>query len=201
MIIGVVASMTIPSLKKNTQQRENAVRAQKVYAAVANATDLLMQEYGPIKYWKLNDMSILMDEMYIKKLNVIKNCKNNGGCYEPEYKTYFLNGNITNDFQNNTSWYTFITADGAIWAYNKANPSCTNNEGTYIKNSCGYFEVDVNGVQKPNTMGIDIFGFQIGTDGVSPFGGCDGCDTTDCNPSGRGFGCTAKVLQEGKIDI
>ena len=62
-----------------------------------------------------------------------------------------------------------------------------------------HFEVDVNGPKDPNVVGVDVFGFEVTPDGVYPFGGCPGCDTTSCSSSGVGWGCTAKIIQEGKI--
>lgn len=201
MIIGVIAAMTIPALKKNTNSRENAVKLKKAYSAIANATDLLASEYGPVLHWRWDDNTVIMDEMYIKKLNVTKNCKTDGGCVPSNYVQKNLNGNGTSGSEfDRRDWYTFVTEDGLIWTYKMVSNTCSGNEHNYIKKACAYVEVDVNGTSMPNIVGIDIFGFQVSADGVYPFGGCPDCDSSDCTTSGGGWGCTAKVLREGQIN-
>ncbi len=198
MIIGVIAAMTIPGLKKTSEERTVPPKVLKAYNTVSTATKELRAEYGPIKLWPWGDKTKLMDEMYIPKFNVVKNCKTNGGCFKAGYRPKSLNGNDNNDFQNGSGWYTFVTADGMYWAIGGSG-TCAYTEGTYIKKGCMHFEVDVNGPKDPNIVGVDVFGFEVTPDGVYPFGGCPGCDTTSCSSSGVGWGCTAKIIQEGKI--
>lgn len=201
MIIGVIAALTIPALMKNTSSRENAVKLKKAYSALANAADLLSVEYGPFKYWRWDDSTIFMDEMFVKKMNVLKNCKYGGGCVSSTYVQKSLNGNGTSGSEfDHPQWYTFVATDGLIWSFRSMSSSCSHDEGNYIKKACAYVEVDVNGESMPNTVGVDIFGFQISQDGVYPFGGCPDCDSSDCTTTGTGWGCTAKVLFEGKVD-
>lgn len=201
MIIGVIASMTIPGLKKSAEERERVAQLKKAYSTVAGATDLLSTEYGSPKRWQWNDTDVIMDEMYIPKFNVIKNCKNNGNCFDSSYRTTDPNGTVFYEFQS-TSWYTFVTADGAFWTASKGDNQCNYNEGTpaYISNGCMHMEVDLNGIKKPNKTGVDIFGFTITKEGVYPFGGCPGCSDDACLPNaGSGWACTAKLLKEGKF--
>ncbi len=79
----------------------------------------------------------------------------------------------------------------------------------------GKFYIDVNGLKNPNTYGRDIFHFDIGNSGILvPMGSmmyctdasCHWRTTTNnmynCDPSvsSIGWGCAARVLEEGKMD-
>ncbi len=197
-IIGVIFTLTIPTLNSAMRKRENILALEKAWATISNVTGELEQEYGPIRFWRMTT-GTLMDEMYIPRLNVIRNCRNGGRCFADGYKTRSLNGGDNNQFETDTGWYTFVTADGLYWAIGGLSEDCSYKEGTYIKNGCMHFEVDVNGPKKPNTMGIDIFGFTLTRNGIFPFGGCPGCDTSSCDKtSGNGWGCSAKLLREKK---
>ena len=55
---------------------------------------------------------------------------------------------------------------------------------------CGLLIVDTNGPKKPNRMGIDVFVFDITTEGVKPHSGADDCS----NLNGNGYTCSAKAL-------
>lgn len=198
MIIAVIAAMTVPPLKRHAQEQETVARVKKAYSTIANATRRVEMNHGDIKRLPWGTPTKIMDEMFIPEMNVINNCHNNGGCFKEGYTTRSMNGGANNAFQTDKSWYTFVTADGAYWAYSGIG-TCDYNEGTYIKNACGYFEVDINGPAKPNMMGTDIFGFAITKEGVFPFGGCPGCDDSQCDGNSTGWACTAKIIKEGKI--
>lgn len=200
MIIGVIASMTIPALKKNAELRENTAKLKKVYSALSTATMLLEEENGPVQYWKWDDDTAVITNMYLKKMNVVKNCKTQGGCYANGNKSQYLNGRDYTDYEKDTNLYSFLTSDGTFFAFVTRDKTCRSSDGEFRKNSCATVHVDVNGGQPPNRIGIDIFGFSVTPDGVYPFGGCPGCNTSDCVSSGLGWSCAAKVIIEGKID-
>ena len=201
MIIGVIAAMTIPGLQKVSEERSIPPRVLKAYNTVSTATKELRQEYGPIKLWPWANTEEVFTNMYMKKFNIAQNCKNNGGCFGNEYAQKTLAGQAGNKYQTDKGWYTFATADGMLWAA-KAFDGCNRTESNYVKNSCAYFEVDVNGQKEPNMVGVDTFAFTVNGDGqVYPLGGCPGCNEDDCKSGegGNGWGCTAKLIREGKI--
>ena len=95
-----------------------------------------------------------------------------------------------------------------------------NSYGTHLSQIVGYLDIDVNGTAGPNQWGRDFFEFQLSDDGILyPEGGRDysvfrngnyglmwnsgntdwGCDPkTQNNP--KGYGCAARILQEGKMN-
>lgn len=200
MIIGVIATMTIPGLKKSAEERERVSQLKKTYSTITGATEMLGAEYGSLKHWQWDNNAVIMDRMYIPKFNVAKNCKNSGDCFDASYRTKTPDGTVFSEFQS-ADWYTFITADGVFWTVSKGTNQCNGTEGTpaYILNNCILFEVDLNGVKKPNIIGVDIFGFTVTPEGAFPFGGCPGCSDDNCGSnSSSGWACTAKLLKEGK---
>ena len=204
IIIGVVAAMTIPALRKVSEEKATAPVVTKAYSTIANATKAVQQKDGAIRFLPWGNLTQVMDEYYIPKFNVTKNCKKNGGCFENGYSTTYLNATTGPDYQNDKNWYTFVTADGMYWAVqnNTTNGICRYSEGSpqYIINSCANFTVDTNGPKGPNIVGIDIFGFIVTPDGAYPMGGCPNCKNTTCKEnSGTGWACTARIISEGKI--
>lgn len=199
MIIGVIAALTIPSLKKSSQQQEYIQSAKKAYSSLSQATMLGENLNGPVGYWNWNSAKDIM-KIYSQHFNILKECGNDEYCFTRDYDIHQLNGRSQSGIYNGETNYTFITADGMYWIMSVYSKACNTSENSYIKHSCGFFRVDVNGKKPPNTIGIDIFGFQIRKDGVYPAGGGDDCNENDCNPSGVGWGCAARVLRTGVMD-
>jgi len=138
------------------------------------------------------------------------------------YKSSYLNSKtrLNQDYP-----YTAITLmDGAMifghWFYSQPSGS-TNNQ---MKGYVALFNLDVNGSKGPNIMGRDLFVFYLGDNGiVYPYGSMAYseyvCGNTNCywnslgesqnaiweysclNPSdSSGKACTARVLEEGKMN-
>lgn len=204
-IIGIVAALTIPGLKRSTDSKEFVSLAQKAYTTIAQTTTLLETENGPLQFWKWSDDAEI-GEMYVKKMNTIKDCKTSGGCFGDKYESYMLNGSSGKNYNSGGS-YTFATADGMVWIYDskgkydRKTKECNGSEGGYIKKTCGVFRVDTNGSDEPNTAGVDILCFQIRADGVYPCGGGEDANMNDCKEdSSTGWGCTAKMIRDSVID-
>jgi len=121
------------------------------------------------------------------------------------------------------NFYTFRTTRGVSYALFSFGTQCLNtdtgNRNDYIKfyvydeedsnnqmlSLCGFIVVDVNGDQKPNIWGRDVFGMWV-TDrsviGIYPFGGeydrqfRESCST---NPAGDTRGCAAQLINDGWV--
>ena len=204
-IIGIIAALTVPTLKRHTDSKEFLTGAQKAYATIAQTTTLLETENGPLQFWRWADDTTI-GEMYAKKMNTIEDCKKAGGCFKDDYAPTTLGGSGGTNY-NQGGTYTFATADGMVWiyekigTYNRNTRECNGSEGNYIKNTCGVFRVDTNGSDEPNTIGVDLVCFQVRADGVYPCGGGEDAEDTDCtDDSSTGWGCSAKMLKEKSID-
>lgn len=187
VIIGVIAAMTIPALKKNADQRELAAKLKKAFSTMSQATVLIEQDYGPPRRW---DKSKLTD-YYKEHLNVLKECPPEKGCY--------YDSNIT------------LKNGGIDIAYGDSGLMLT--DGVSIKISPGYgaiagygidpaeydkivstMHIDLNGPNKPNQWGTDVYLFLlIDGKGIVPSG------TFSEDQCKNSYGCASYVLREGKI--
>lgn len=198
MIIGVIAAMTIPALRKNTEQRELATGCLKAYTTLSQVVDLTQQEIGPLSRWPWSDPDEILSELK-PHLNINQDCGKSVACLNnPNYTE--MNGAAGAWGAANT--YVLKMADGSHMIFytctgDKAGPCGVD---SYFQDPSdtvyASFFYDVNGDKKPNQFGYDIFLFNIiKNKGVLPAGTADssGCTT------GRGLSCTAKVIREGKI--
>lgn len=199
MIIGVIASLTIPSLKKSTQNAEAVAKVKKANAAFSNAIDLAQQIEGPIQTWGwgADAGNVVVLDKLVKYLNVEKNCGTGSGCWaNVVYK--FLDGTNHANYNTKTDVAKARLADGtSIYLHTQSN-TCNGVTGTSeeLKHVCGRLGIDINGNAPPNQRGLDVFTFWVTRDGVIPFGSQSDTNSeskiSTCTSSG--FGCTAWVL-------
>lgn len=219
LIIGVVASLTIPSIISETEKAETATQVKKYQSVLQQAVNNIKNDYGSVINSPLNSNADYINGWNALKpyLNLAKDCgtATGGKCWADDTYKY-LNGNNWVNFNNYYVLGRGILADGTSIDY-EAKSNCKdnrsiNNSGPLYNSVCGTFFIDVNGHKPPNQAGRDVFVWRVLSSGsVTPYGAlddiCQGCDPTsndigcDSNgASGCGFGCTAKVIKEGKID-
>ena len=192
-IIGVIATMTMPGLQQHSQMQANVALVKKAYSTLSNATKLLKLENGPVRMWDLSSEKEII-KLYRGKMSFM---------VEPSeaYPVKYLNGE---DRPGNNDMFAegngFVTTDGMLWFIESTSATCSETDAG-MKNACIDIGVDVNGQKGPNVVGKDIFAFYVTNDGsVYPNGG--GVDQTSsaCTKNSSGMICTARVLQEGKIN-
>src|SRR5574344_1751996 len=196
-IIGVVAAFTIPTLMTKVQNHEYVVGLKKFYTTQMDGWSRLLADDGVDQ---LGDTSVFQsmiedDDNYYCELadaNITK-CKpffNNLKKYfkfdvvkAPSYQIYQLNGAkyAYNDYTGNTA---LAFADGSVMFDGNFQkfffkPTATRTAqiaagGGHMYSFQGAFWIDVNGFKKPNTMGRDIFLFELSKDSkLYPYGGKD----------------------------
>ena len=202
VIVGVIAALTIPTLMKNMHNHEYVAALKKTYAALSQATQLIISENGSPKgdsSW-LTDMDSIYD-MYKKHLINAKDC-GEGACEgDDKYYLTYLNGTKvgTNWFGVTRSHRKLILSDGAFLIFESTDKTCSINNyvGNGSKDVCAKIYADVNGAKKPNQHGRDIFGFVLKANGLYPAG----CDyPSNCDVKHIGFDCACKVLRENAIN-
>jgi len=139
---------------------------------------------------------------------------------DDNYK-YTRAGNSLSDLTGTTITLT----DGTMifdWYFD--NKDFSNVTDTTMKGQVGFFHIDLNGFRKPNIVGRDIFYFFVGDNGiVYPYGSkitagwkilagesVEGFSNywndsvveynSRCTTKVMGEGCTARVLEEGKMN-
>jgi prepilin-type N-terminal cleavage/methylation domain-containing protein len=219
LIIGVVASLTIPAIIADTEKAETATQVKKYQSVISQAVMNIKNEYGSIINSPLNSNSSVTTEWNAlkSKLNIVKDCGilAGQGCWANVMSKY-LYGTDAKNWDLYTSGGKGILQDGSSICL-EAGSNCSsnvssNNSGPLYNTMCAEVCIDVNGIKAPNQSGRDIFCWYILQNGtVYPVGSLDdvrrGCDPTSSDVSygtngspGRGTGCTSRVIKEGKID-
>lgn len=183
-IIGIVASMTIPSLVNNIGDQQNRVAWKKAYADFSQATMRLVADNGGSISGLVTNGTVLKN-YYLTYLNYTKHCNetNNvyGVCWHQNGTCRYLNGNFYADSYEHSA---LILNNGTMIRIKRTSTTCTSTS------KCGYVEIDVNGFSGPNTYGKDIFQANIYDNRILPVGALS---TWIC-PDGDGLDCSAKYL-------
>ena len=202
VIIGVIASMTIPTLMNNTNKQEYVSKLKKTYSTLAQATNKIIADEGmprgDIGGWANNRENVYA--LYKKYLSNTKDCGNGQGCFADTYYKH-LNGGLYKNLDT-SSHYRFVLSDGTSVLIDVVNSSC-NRDWDGNNNDCAQIWVDINGVKGPNTAGKDWFSFLLKEDGLHP----RGCNNTDCTgpttataDTIRGLDCTCQVLRTSEMN-
>ncbi len=191
-ILAVIAVMTVPSLRDDAQRKENAAKVTKAYASIAQAFDY-MEAQLPMTLWKAD----WAYEQLEKQLNIIGE-----DCF-PAVALRFPNGDGDSNYGSANS---YRLADGTC-----ARIIITDDLGELSSRwglGSGKYKatvsIDVNGANRPNVWGQDVFLFKLIPErGLVPSGAETGCGDKTGNDdylnSGTDlYGCAAKVIQYGK---
>ena len=207
-IIGVVASITIPSLMQNTENRQLEAGLKKGASVIGQALNMYQAENGePIKP---NIGTGQLKPLIIKYFSILKDCgsgysdadtaciKNYGDADKNSttYKNFTGTSSIDlNRFDDGQ----FILTDGSLILIENNN----NLDGTP---GMIFISVDVNGYNKrPNRLGQDLFMFQIdnngklfpmGAKGTTFYSESDAYCSNSSNNQNNGAGCTYKALSD-----
>lgn len=199
-IIGIVATLTIPDLLKQTNEAEYKSMWKKEYAALSQVFGSIISENGgtfegisPHIDWGPDSNTILT--FFADKMSVQKYCdeinSTTFNCWHPPSgkdadAVHLKTG--TKEVFYGVGYPAMILNDGSlIYLYGGSFQAYDSSK------SYGRIAVDVNGKKSPNVVGKDIFGVYIFKNKLVPFGSADmseyqnTCDTT-------GFGCSAEYL-------
>ena len=154
-IIGAVSAMAIPNLIEGIHKRTLTTQLKNIYGTVQelareqlatrNTKNLLDTDFG-------DPEKLLTD----KNFQITKKCTSAASCYSAQYKT--LNKTITTRvYEGNPK--TVVLKNGQILSYQKSIQAYKVDGGK--DRAIGLFYVDVNGADKPNIVGRDVFWFYI----------------------------------------
>ena len=195
VIVCVIASMTIPTLMKNTNKQEYVSRLKKTYSSLSQATNKIIAEQGNPKAdiggWATSGEAVF--NMYKKYLSNAKVCSAGTTCSNKSYLQF--NGNSHKWFDNTRN--VLILPDGTLFSISNdnASTSCsTSSAGS--TNICLAMFVDINGEKGPNFVGRDAFAFVLKENGLFPMG----CDTNVGCAGTAGWGCACKVIRENAMN-
>lgn len=198
MIIGVIASLTIPSLMYSAQNRDNVARLKKVSGILSTSTGLIQLEEGPVDGWEWVSEQNIAD-LYKAKFKVEEDCGTGKGCFSEGIKG--LNGSSLEDIYNSASYYKMVLADGTCVALKACGGGCSPADYGLDPSAMmvGGFMVDLNGPKGPNVGGKDIFFFGLVKDKGVQIGGSYSTNGCTLSHGSNGLNCGALVIKEDKI--
>ena len=152
-IVGIVSALTIPTLVTNYQKKQTVVQLKKVYADLNNAVRFSEVDNGPMSTWEfpqVGSYSFEIIEPFIRKyyLPYFKSAKL---MQQSELSDYVILPAASNPSRNSGIITNFMLLNnGVIFSF------FANVPANYI-----WCLADINGVQKPNKVGRDIFVFDV----------------------------------------
>ena len=172
-IIGVIAAISVPSLIQKTNQAELITAWKKTFATLSQATSQYAFEAGTIpKYTNAYQYS----NAYANYLKIIKSCEYPniaGNCWHKKSEYFNFDGTPNSYDYNEVRNATDILSSGVLLNFYTESSgtqyTCVSSP-TYNQlhgvGTCVQLEVDVNGFKGPNTIGKDIYGAYLYSDGM-----------------------------------
>lgn len=151
LIIGIIATLVVPSTVKNITQSSNITKLEATYKILSDAVTKMMVEE---RITQFQDSSLWEDpqSFFDNYLTLNKDCGTAyEDCFPNTYKSISGTEVDESEFLLNDSDYVYhyvILPNGA-------------SVGFFRKDGDGAFVIDVNGFDKPNTLGRDFFAVQI----------------------------------------
>ncbi len=244
-IIGVIAALTAPPLVINNRNQAYASKLTVIASNIENAftTTIVQENVGDLYETSLwQNAPINADVASTNIANFVGSLGRNliisgyeksvSSFYSKVGGFYSMNNNgsknaskLQTNFAGSSKCITLMTKNGAaVFVRTFAQPNNFDTlKNNAIANGSSYYShagdviIDVNGIDAPNTLGRDIFWFQLAENGILfPAGGKDvarmdsagtwdsagnkySCTNANKGSSDeyKGAGCTARVIQEG----
>lgn len=210
-IIGVVASITIPTLIADSHKAEYVAKLQKTTSVLSNGFTQIMVNNGCSDMactgiMGLNGNNTVDNIKNANVFSIVKSCHaTETGCDDSQL--YYLSGGqawIPSD-----NYAMIVLKDGAIVGFSTVDSSCNISAGVNqyatVCNSFGF--IDVNGMQMPNKFGRDAYRFYLSKYGkILPVGTTDNTTGTwgywnvngghGCT-NGNGQTCFGRIMEQG----
>lgn len=218
-LVGVLAALTVPSVILRFEKRQNYIAFKNTHAYLNQMLKYARTSNGSVKNWdfltnKTNTQGF--NAFFLPYLDVNRDCNLGAGCFATNYST--LKGD---PYTVPAASRKVVLANGAALGYSQ-NFACItttgNPNGTRTNNptACATFLVDINGPEKPNQLGKDLFEFKLYQfyDIINPTGTFkDNYDSTNrawtrvdtsdrllnCSTDGEGLFCGARIIEDGGI--
>ncbi|MDD3013245.1 MAG: prepilin-type N-terminal cleavage/methylation domain-containing protein [Candidatus Gastranaerophilales bacterium] len=202
LIIGVIASLTIPGLVQNTQEAEYNVAVKKIYSDLSNAVMMIQANNNGNVYVGKGVSSYADQTAFRDDFCNVMSCVQKGTSLN-------IYGSTTYKKYKGTDWYTVsdnvvdrasVLNNGTLLSFSNS-PTCSN----YNINACGSIQIDINGRKGPNMSGKDLFYFWViretptsGNYSILPGGSPNDVlyQPSSCVVGGYGQGCAFKRLYD-----
>ena len=212
VIIGVIAAITIPVSVANSQKERILSQSKKAYSTLSQAVLTSRFDNGPIDEWYeiSQKQAPSYYELFFKPyLSSSVPCSDYKDCgYSSVTPWKSPNGSVYNWYisDEKKSRVFFYLADGTFIAVQTGSYPCVeyDDKGNCIKSELAYAKeptiiFDINGVQKPNIIGRDVFFLQFSEEkGTIPY--CDKYTpaqvNASCKKGGNAHCCLKKLMMD-----
>lgn len=210
VIIGVVATLTIPVIYGNYMWEVRRAKVMNFSKIMNNAIDDALVENEEKHF--IGDDGCFNDEIvsimnHLRPyLPITEECgfETDGKCsFNDKYK--YFSSKLSGGFLRNTDlWYKFNLNDGShVYFFSGRYPYAQQYTGTYVKSTCE-IEYDMNGDKGPNRSGYDLFSFELNDrqkmvpQGTSYNTNGEYLKYCENDAIGEGSSCTAKIMNNIK---
>ena len=152
-VVGIVAILTVPNVSKNVYTKANITKLETTIKSIEDAVKAMMVNE---RVTNIEDSTLNSDPLaFFNKYMLITSpngCEETTDCFVETYKTILADETQISDFQSTISSDTatyIMLKTGAAVALLQDSP-----EGYF-------FVVDVNGLDKPNVVGHDVFALEL----------------------------------------
>lgn len=184
-VIGIVSAITIPALVNNYTNRANTVQFRKFMEEFSSSLDMYITEEGKTKlaHTGIFDSMANAENFINNKFKVVRTCEaRTGGCFAGTYGN--LNGGSSGFTCNNKSFV--LSNSTAI---------CIDNFDNLEDGGEITFQIDINGTDKPNIGGRDMFLVDLrNRDNTESFEFRSG-NANSCLGSTIGNGCYTRLVE------
>lgn len=203
-IIGVLASIIIPSIVNSYNKVVLQVKLKKMYAVLSHISQYAIADYGEMSYTDFYDgSSVKVQEWfsnYMKPyLKIDKVCYDEEGCWAKNVT--HLNGDSVSNLNARGiggNIVTFRTMDGTLFNADGNVPADLDNLfGIDSDVDALVLHIDLNGFKKPNVIGKDIYVFVYTNKGFVPAGNDRDKEFVEqeCSEDGTGIMCASKIAR------
>ncbi len=202
-IIGVIVALITPSLSTNFSNKIYVTKAENVYKqlSIAAKQELINQRVDSLAQTEMAENLDGVGEFLKNNLKVATDCgKSADNCFATAYKK--LDKSAKYDVSTNNN-YCVLLATGEAVCMSTMSSDSYNEDGTFDFHGHAYVIFDINGAEKPNIKGRDLFAFELYSDGKIGESYMqtreDLCSET--NDQGYAIGCFSKIMNNGwKMD-
>lgn len=216
-VIGIVATLTIPSLTNSTNNKDTIAKVRKAHSNLEDAFGRMIAQYGEMTEWSETLSTNSFGNRMVSSMKLTKNCRTSstGNCFATSTKIFNSSGTSIDKVHENTSIYKAILASGMSVAFYVDNVSCqvdvTSNNAMVpsdLKQVCGVALVDIDSTKGKHQHGTDLFEFYltkhgfypVGFDGDATMKYIDHCTKVGSSATADAQGCTAWVINNGNLD-
>ena len=193
-LVGVLSAMAVPTLVKNNQ---NQIFANSLSAAVSGFENTMTSMIVRENVTNLHETPAWEDigdfDAFVENLSEVMNLEESNSNSNDYYGGNINILNSANTQQSSTVFggdaFTLVTTKGIVYHIRPISSENQNrtdfqaiSSGVNITRIAAWVFIDVNGNERPNRTGRDIFGFILGNDGIMyPLGGRDVAFQVDNN--------------------